>query len=74
MADKKDKVYSEFLGEPHINKKELKNENEKFMSDEISKKEQDKILNQKIQRIEKMVYYILVEVGILFIIEILHLI
>ncbi len=69
---KKDKVYKEFLGEPNINKKELNKENEVFMSDETSKKEQTRILNQKIQRIEKMVYYITVEIGILFALELLH--
>ena len=72
MEEKKDKVYKEFLGEPHMNKKELRSENEKFMSDETSKKEQDKILNQKIQRIEKMVYYISGEIGILFVFVLLH--
>ena len=69
MEEKKDKVYKEFLGEPKMNKKELKKENEVLMSDETSKKEQTKILNQKIQRIEKMVYYLIGEVGILLILE-----
>jgi len=72
MEEKNDKVYKEFLGEPNINKKELKKENEVLMSDETSKKEQTKILNQKIQRIEKMVYYLIGEVGILLIFEILE--
>ena len=70
--ENKDKVYKEFLGEPNINKKELKKENEIFMNEDTSKKEQNKILNQKIQRIEKMVYYITAEVGILFAFEMLH--
>ena len=42
------------------------------MSDETSKKEQIKILNQKIQRIEKMVYYIAGAVGVILCIEIIR--
>ena len=72
MEEKKDKVYKEILGEPSINKNELKKENEVFTNDEISKKEQTRILNQKIQRIEKTVYYIAATVGFILAIEILR--
>lgn len=65
--ENKDKVYNEFLG---VNQKELSKENESFMDDKTTRHEQNKILNQKIQRIEKVVYSIEVVVSILLLIEI----
>ena len=60
--NKKDKVYSEsFLGEPSINTKELEKENESFLNSKDSR-EQTKILYKKVCRIEKTVYFIILEI------------
>lgn len=69
MKDNKDKVYSEFLGDPSINKKELAKENEKFLEGNLSDAEQAKILHTKITRIEKIAYATFVEcsIGLAFI-------
>ena len=49
----------------------LEKENIIFMNDKTSHQEQNKILNQKIQRIEKTVYFIATGVGALLAIEII---
>ena len=65
MAKEKDSVYKEFLGEPHINKKELKKENEVFLSNENDDAVQRRILYKKVSRMEKMIYFVSCEITIL---------
>ena len=64
---KKDKVYSEVLGEPSIDKKELEKENSRFLKDSTDEIESRKILYNKVMRIEKMVYFLYVEIAFFFI-------
>ena len=45
---KKDKVYSEVLGEPSIDKKELEKENSRFLKDSTDEIESRKILYNKV--------------------------
>lgn len=65
---KEDKVYKEKFGEPHIDKKELDKENEIFLSKDTYAADQKAILYAKVSRIEKMVYFIIGEVSVMFII------
>lgn len=68
--DKEKSVYSEHWGEPKIDKKELEKENEKFLG-EGTNAEQKKILYNKVMRIEKMVYFLIGEVAVLYIVVLL---
>ena len=69
--DKEKPVYSEHWGEPKLDKKELEKENEKFLG-EGTNAEQKMILYNKVMRIEKMVYFLIGEVAVLYIIIILN--
>lgn len=67
--EKKDKVYSEFLGIPNINTKKLKKENEEFLDNTDSNSLRSDILYKKIIRIEKMLYFLCGLVIVIFIMD-----
>lgn len=68
--DKEKPVYSEHWGEPKLDKKELEKENEKFLG-EGTNAEQKMILYNKVIRIEKMVYFLIGEVAVIYILVLL---
>ena len=60
-------IYNEsVLGEPEINKKALKKENDEFLKSDTKYDEKMDILFNKIVRIEKAVYYLVTATGFAF--------
>ena len=70
-----DKVFKEskFSGEPSVNRKELEKENNLFLDNSTEELEQRKILYNKVVRIEKTVYYLMIEVAIIFVLILFNL-